>query len=205
MKRKFLEDLGLEKDVIDKIMAENGADIEAEKAKTTKATTELEDAIKQLDTANNTIKDLKKNNADNEELQQTIKEHEETIKQMKKDHEAEITKLARESINNELLSKYKAKNNKAVMALVDGIEASDNETYRTLLDSKLKAISEADDTKFMFGDLKVEPHYEPAAGGDPIGVNPFAKETYNLTQQGKLLKENPAQAKELMAAAGFKL
>ena len=31
MKRKFLEDLGLEKEAIDKIMAENGADIEAEK------------------------------------------------------------------------------------------------------------------------------------------------------------------------------
>ena len=32
MKRKFLEDLGLEKETIDKIMTENGADIEAEKA-----------------------------------------------------------------------------------------------------------------------------------------------------------------------------
>lgn len=32
MKRKFLEDLGLEKEVIDKIMAENGSDIESAKA-----------------------------------------------------------------------------------------------------------------------------------------------------------------------------
>lgn len=32
MKRKFLEDLGLEKDVVDSIMAENGRDIEAAKA-----------------------------------------------------------------------------------------------------------------------------------------------------------------------------
>ena len=31
MKRKFLEDLGLEKDVIEKIMNENGADIEKAK------------------------------------------------------------------------------------------------------------------------------------------------------------------------------
>ena len=33
MKREFLESLGLEKDAIDKIMAENGKDIEAGKAK----------------------------------------------------------------------------------------------------------------------------------------------------------------------------
>ena len=33
MKRDFLEGLGLEKDVIDKVMAENGKDVEAEKAK----------------------------------------------------------------------------------------------------------------------------------------------------------------------------
>lgn len=33
MKRKDLEDLGLEKEVVDKIMGWNGADIEAEKAK----------------------------------------------------------------------------------------------------------------------------------------------------------------------------
>ena len=32
MKRKFLEDLGLEKEAIDKIMAENGNDVNAAKA-----------------------------------------------------------------------------------------------------------------------------------------------------------------------------
>ena len=37
MKREFLEGLGLEKEVIDKVMAENGKDIEAEKTKTKNA------------------------------------------------------------------------------------------------------------------------------------------------------------------------
>lgn len=37
MKTEFLKGLGLEQDAIDKIMAENGKDIAAEKAKTTKA------------------------------------------------------------------------------------------------------------------------------------------------------------------------
>lgn len=163
------------------------------------------DVSEQLKTANNTIKDLKKNNADNEELQKKVTDYEKQIKEQKEKYDAEIIRLGRESINNELLSKYKAKNNKAVMALVDDIEAKDNDTYRTLLDSKLKAISEADDTKFMFGESKPETHYNPAGGGEPTGKNPFAKETFNLTEQGKLLKENPAQAKELAAAVGVTL
>ena len=44
--------------------------------------------VKELDTANDTIKGLKKSNGDNEDLQKTIKAHEETIKQLQKDHEA---------------------------------------------------------------------------------------------------------------------
>lgn len=42
-----------------------------------------EDLEGQLNTANSTIKDLKKNNADNKELQKTIKEHETTIATLK--------------------------------------------------------------------------------------------------------------------------
>lgn len=45
--------------------------------------------------------------------------------------------------------------------------------------------------------------YSPAAG-DTVGINPFAKETFNLTEQGKLFKENPAAAKRLAAAAKIK-
>ncbi len=205
MERKFLEDLGLEKETIDKVMIEHDKDVQAEKAKATELNTKLENANMQLKEANNTIKDLKKNNADNEELQKKVTDYEKQIKEQKEKYDAEIIKLGRESINTELLAKYKAKNNKAVMALVDEIEAKDNDTYRTLLDSKLKAISEADDTKFMFGDLKTDVHYNPAGGGAPTGTNPFAKDTFNLTEQGKLLKENPAQAKELAAAAGVTL
>ena len=40
--------------------------------------------VKELETANETIGDLKKNNAGNEELQKTIKTHEGTIKQLHK-------------------------------------------------------------------------------------------------------------------------
>ena len=59
MERKFLEDLGLEKDVIDKIMAENGKDIEAEKQKLTAQKAELDGIKKQLNEANQQIESFK--------------------------------------------------------------------------------------------------------------------------------------------------
>ena len=148
------------------------------------------DVSEQLKTANSTITDLKKNNVDNEALQQTINDREATIKQMEKDHKAEIIKLGRESINNELLLKYKAKNNKAVMALLGEIEASDNETYKTLLDSRLKDMSEADDTRFMFGDLKVETRYNPVAGNGDTTVTKEQFRKMGYTERVVLYNEN---------------
>ena len=51
MKRKELEDLGLEKEAIDKIMDWNGQDIETEKKRADKAEGERDNYKEQLDTA----------------------------------------------------------------------------------------------------------------------------------------------------------
>ena len=71
MQRKFLEELGLEKEVIDKIMAENGADIEKQKKAIEKATQDLEkykaenEGLKtQLSEANTQIQSFKEMDID---------------------------------------------------------------------------------------------------------------------------------------------
>src|SRR5574344_729109 len=81
MKRKFLEDLGLEKDIVDQIMQANGNDIN-------KAKGDYEDVKAQLETANTTIKErdkqlktLKDSVGDNEELQKQITELQATNKE----------------------------------------------------------------------------------------------------------------------------
>lgn len=56
MKREFLEGLGLEKEAIDKIMAENGSDIEKQKQETVKVSEELSGIKAQLEDANKAIK-----------------------------------------------------------------------------------------------------------------------------------------------------
>ncbi len=45
-------------------------------------------------------------------------------------------------------------------------------------------------------------------GGSSKGngqINPWKKETFNLTEQGKILRENPELAKQLKVAAGIKI
>lgn len=76
-----------------------------------KLKTQKDDLKGQLDAANITIDDLKKNNKDNETLQKTIKEHETTIENLKKDSETKIRNLTLDNaINGKLANvddKYK--------------------------------------------------------------------------------------------------
>ena len=70
------------------------------------------------------------------------------------------------------------------------------------LDDVLKVYRENAAMSHLFSSGKQD--YNPAVGKTSV-TNPFAKETYNLTEQGKLLRDNPAEAKELAAAAGITL
>lgn len=200
MKREFLEGLGLEKEAIDKIMAENGADIEKHKNETIKAQTDLTDIQSQLSTANTTIAELKKANKDNDELQNAIKTHEATIEQLKT---TASTKEFDMALELELV-KSKARNTKALKAVLDldKIKRKEDGTFEGLED-QLKEKLEKETYLFEIGDNQTI--FRPKGGEGGAGVNPFAKETYNLTKQGKLFKENPVQAKELAIAAGLKI
>lgn len=154
MKRKFLEDLGLTKEQIDSVMAENGKDIETEKEKVTATVAELEDIKNQLKEANSTITDLKKNNADNEALQTKVKEYEDTIKTQKADYEAKVRNLTLDSAIEKALSKAGAKHIDLLSTKIDreklkieeggkviGLDeqiASYKETYKDLFVPKIE-------------------------------------------------------------------
>ena len=78
MKRKFLEDLGLEKDVIDKIMKENGSDIETEKANTSALQKKYDDEKTLRVKLEGEIGELKK--TDPAKLQKTIDDLQDKLK-----------------------------------------------------------------------------------------------------------------------------
>ena len=163
------------------------------------------DKVKELSTASETIKDLKKNNADNAELQQKVK-----------DYEAEVAglKTAAENTRKEYALKDKLKEVGATDAdyiiynsTIDGELtdkfAFDKDGKVIGLDDVLKPMRES--SPHLFKNAGGAGGYDPAGGGKPPVNNPFAKETYNLTEQGRLFKQNPEQARQMAAAAGVKL
>lgn len=159
------------------------------------------DKVKELSTASETIKDLKKNNADNAELQQKVK-----------DYEAETARLKTEADNTRKEYALKDKLKEAGVTDADYIIYKQGGLDKFTFDKDGKVIGLDDVLKPM---RESSPHlfknaggaggYDPAGGGKPPVNNPFAKETYNLTEQGRLFKQNPEQARQMATTAGVKL
>ena len=144
--------------------------------------------VKELDTANDTIKDLKKSNGDNEELQKTIKAHEDTIKQLQKDHEAEMKGIKIDSAITKILANNKAKHPDLLSGKFDReklIVAEDGKV--TGLDDQLKGLKET--YKDMFT--------QTVAGREPN--NPDSKPTGNTTYESLVNSADTMTSEEVAA------
>lgn len=189
MKRKFLEDLGLAKEDIDSIMAENGKDVE-------KARADYEDVKAQLETANATITDLKKNNVDNEKLQNKVTEY-----------ETEITKLkdeaAKKDFNYRLedaLKGSKAKNLKALKALLDMDKVKLEGDKFTGLEEQLTALKESD--AYLFDAEEQQPPqlggFKPTnTGGASKGITKEQFHKMSYSERAELYNAQPEVYKQL--------
>ena len=140
MKREFLEGLGLEKDTIDKIMAENGSDINREKAK-------ADEYKSQLDTAKETLKGFE--GVDVAQLQSEITKLNTDLANKDAEYNAKIADMEFTSMLDGAITGSKAKNSKAVKALLDldKLKASKNqgEDIKTALEELRKSDS------YLFG------------------------------------------------------
>lgn len=97
MKTDFLKSLGLEDDVISKIMAENGKDIEKEKAKTTEATAKLEESKTKISEYETKINELQTSSGDAEKFKTEL----ETLQKKIADEKEAAEKSAREAKEHE--------------------------------------------------------------------------------------------------------
>ena len=150
-----------------------------------------------LKEANTTIETLKKDNSDNEELQKQVKEYRE-----------KVTALETASANT--VKEYALRDKLKEAGVVDadyiiykqgGLDkfTFDEDRKPVGIDDIVKPLKESSPHLFK---ADPGPDYRPAGRGTPPAKNPFAKDSFNLTEQGKLLKENPTQAQALAAAAG---
>lgn len=147
MERKFLEELGLEKESIEKIMAQNGKDIESYKTSAETVTAERDSLKGQLETVQEALK--KFDGVDVDALKGEI----ETLKTDLTAKEAEFTgQIAERDFNATLdaeIMAAKGKNPKAIKALLDmdALKSSKNQKEDTA--AAIKAVAESD--AYLFG------------------------------------------------------
>lgn len=155
----------------------------------------LDEVSGKLKEANATIETLKKNNADNEELQKQVGQYKERVAALEK--AAENTR--REYALKEKLSAAGVLDADYVIYKQGGVEkfTFDKDGVPVGVEDMVKPLRESSPHLF-----KGAADYKPAGGGALAAANPWAKESFNLTEQGKIFKENPAQARQLAAAAG---
>lgn len=163
----------------------------------------------QIKDLNNTIETLKNGNKDNQKLQETITDLQGKLETANKD----LERIRTESVNTSKTYALKDQLRKAGVTDPDyliykhgGLEKFnfDKENNPIGVEDSIKGYREDKSMSHLFGGN--QQRYNPAGGSGGENVkNPFAKETFNLTEQGKLLRDNPARAKELAAAAGVEL
>jgi septation ring formation regulator EzrA len=150
MKRKFLEDLGLDKETIDKILDEHSSEIGKTKGNSESLKTEVETLKNDLKTRDEQLETLKKSTGDVSELQKQIESLQKENTSAKETHEKAMKQIQLDSVVEKALTGAKAKNSKAVRALLNLDDAEfDGESVKGLED-QLKALQDGEDSKFLF-------------------------------------------------------
>lgn len=155
MTRKQLEDLGLSKEQSDSIMKINGDDIEnaksASAAEIKNLQTEVSGLKTQVSDRDKQLETLKASAGDNEALTKQIADLQAENTKAKETHESEMNQLKVDFAVEKALTGAKAKNIKAVRALLDLTDAKlDKEGNVKGLQEQIDKLVAADDTKFLF-------------------------------------------------------
>lgn len=165
MKRDFLKSLNLSDEVVDKIMTENGNDINGLKGKITELEGQITDYKGQVSERDKQLESLKNAKGDVESLKEQISKLQDENKAAAQGYEAKIKQMQIDNAVNVALSKAKAKNAKAVRALLDLTNAQmDGETVKGL-DKQIDKLKESD--AYLF-DTETKPPVngaKPAEGG----------------------------------------
>lgn len=200
MKRKELEDLGLTKEQVDSVIKINGADIEnaksAAESEVQNLKTEVLGLNAQVSERDKQLETLKATAGDNETLTQQIAELQAENSKAKETHESEMNQLKIDFAVEKALTGAKAKNVKAVKALLDLADAKfDKEGNVKGLQEQIEKLTSDEGTKFLFetqqSNTPTFKGFQPGASGM---VNPSPEMDTSKMSYDELctyLAENP--------------
>ncbi len=183
MKRKFLEDLGLEGDAIEKIMAEAGKDVTSLKAKVDDLTEQLNVKETTISEKNNKIAELEKVDVE------AIKKSE--YERGKTEGSKEIEDFKKQNALDKALLNYKAKDASILSKMLDMEKVKYNDKFEIVegLEEQINSIKESHD--YLFDSDKPLPTFT----GDikQPGKTQITKEIFNkmgYQDRVKLYNEN---------------
>lgn len=171
MKRDFLKNLGIEdKEIIDKILDENSADIGKAKGDTEELNRQITDLENKLSKKTSEYDGLKESTKDYDDLTARVKQLDldntqllADKKQLELDLDTKVSELLKTHETENKVRDRKAKNVKAVMALID----KDKD-----IDQQLDDLVNGEETSFLFGEDKptlsgTKLNDPPSNGGNP--------------------------------------
>ena len=183
MKRKFLEDLGLEGDAIEKIMAEAGKDVTSLKARVDDLTEQLNVKETTISEKNNKIAELEKVDVE------AIKKSE--YERGKTEGSKEIEDFKKQNALDKALLNYKAKDASILSKMLDMEKVKYNDKFEIVegLEEQINSIKESHD--YLFDSDKPLPTFT----GDikQPGKTQITKEIFNkmgYQDRVKLYNEN---------------
>lgn len=177
MTRKQLEDLGLTKEQADSIIKINGDDIENAKsasvAEIKNLQTEVDGLKTQVGDRDKQLETLKASAGDNADLKKQIEDLQTENATAKANHESELNQLKIDFAVEKALTGVKAKNIKAVKALLELDDAKlDKDGNVKGLAEQIEKLTSGDDTKFLFEAQKQTKQqqnfkgFQPGASGE---------------------------------------
>jgi hypothetical protein len=167
---------------------------------------EVAEAKKKLETdiqeRDKQFEQLKNAAGNSEELKAQIEQLQAENQKAAEEWQAKMAQMQLNFAIEKALAAAKAKNTKAVKALLDLEKVKLDGEQLLGLDDQLKELQKSD--AYLFGDSgKVGSGTNPPGAGTGE-VNPWRKDSWNLTMQGKILREDPAKATRMKAEAGIK-
>lgn len=194
MKTEFLKSLNLSQEVIDKIMAENGKDIAVEQKKAEKVIQErdsyklkAESLETQVNDANTEIQKFKDMDIDG--IKKAADDWKETAEKAKADADKQISQMKFDYALSTALTGAKAKNAKAVKALLDmdGLKFNDGKIVG--LDEQLAQIKA--DNDYLFESDEPAPEFVKGTNGGSGSVGGKKPSEMTYTELCDYMAQNP--------------
>lgn len=186
MKRDFLRGLGIEeKEIIDKILDENSADIGKAKGEFETLKTQVEELKSQISDKDKQLEDLENIKKEKEALTTKVTELEEANKTAVSDWESKYSTLEKNHAIESGIRDAKGKNIKAITALLDLDKIKFADGKWSGIEEQLESLAKDENSSMLFGEAKSTapsgtnptdpPHNQNTGGSGDTFTNAIAK------------------------------